>query len=562
MSAIDSSRKGEGQRRRYWGRYVRALVAPAAIWLLLVLGGTGPLLSWVEGQESYDQGALREWLEEARLPNQTLTELVDSYLQFIPRYLEVVQSQDPEVQAQLIAVRGQLLARRDVIYQHLRALGEPATKLFSGQLPLFPLVYRLEVDLDCRDLPAAGETELYATGPRLADPIVWDSGLVTEIRSAQETPFQIHPRAQVVVRYQLHAFDRRQRSEQEHARRRRWLTILGVAVAALGLAWLVLVQGHEREQERQRLLTRERIEHAERLRAEAERELLRQRMETQAAERQALEWKSHLYASMGIMAGSYAHNIKNLLVRPNDLLRRCLESRELPAEQQQMLREVQQTLGTVTERLQQILQTVRRDPSCTEMAPLDLAVVLRGMMHTWREMAQDRWKLDIELELGPQEGGLWVQGDASHLQQAIENLLFNARDATFEMRNQVRKAARQGPQDEKALRQALITAAGWRGRVVVRAWKQPPQETGGTEEVVVEVRDNGIGMSKEVLLRCTETYFSTKRDNALFEGNTTGMGLGLSFVVTVLEHHHAHLEVDSEPSQGATFRMRLPASAR
>ena len=34
----------------------------------------------------------------------------------------------------------------------------------------------------------------------------------------------------------------------------------------------------------------------------------------------ALELKSQLYASIGIMAGSYAHNIKNLLVRPNDLL--------------------------------------------------------------------------------------------------------------------------------------------------------------------------------------------------------------------------------------------------
>ncbi len=44
------------------------------------------------------------------------------------------------------------------------------------------------------------------------------------------------------------------------------------------------------------------------------------------AEKSALELKSQLYASIGIMAGSYAHNIKNLLVRPNDLLARCIES--------------------------------------------------------------------------------------------------------------------------------------------------------------------------------------------------------------------------------------------
>jgi len=63
------------------------------------------------------------------------------------------------------------------------------------------------------------------------------------------------------------------------------------------------------------------------------------------------------------MAGSYAHNIKNLLVRPNDLLRRCLEGDGLSSDQVHMLHEVRQTLGTVTERLQQILRTVRRDPS-------------------------------------------------------------------------------------------------------------------------------------------------------------------------------------------------------
>ena len=88
---------------------------------------------------------------------------------------------------------------------------------------------------------------------------------------------------------------------------------------------------------------------------QAERALLEQRLATQAAEQRALELKSQLYASIGIMAGSYAHNIKNLLVRPNDLLNRCLEADGLATEQQTMLHEVKQTLGTVTKRLQQIL---------------------------------------------------------------------------------------------------------------------------------------------------------------------------------------------------------------
>src|SRR6185436_16902167 len=109
------------------------------------------------------------------------------------------------------------------------------------------------------------------------------------------------------------------------------------------------------------------------------RKLLEQRLARQAAERQALELKSQLYASIGIMAGSYAHNIKNLLVRPNDLLGRCLEADGMSADQQQMLHEVRHTLGTVTERLQQILQTVRRDPNQSERVRLDLNELVEEM---------------------------------------------------------------------------------------------------------------------------------------------------------------------------------------
>jgi signal transduction histidine kinase len=137
------------------------------------------------------------------------------------------------------------------------------------------------------------------------------------------------------------------------------------------------------------------------------------------------------------------------------------------------------------------------------------------------------------------------------LQQAIENLLFNARDATFEMRNQLRDDARRNDMSPDDRRKALIDAAGWRGQVSLRARREG-------NRAVLEVTDNGIGMSAEVRERCTQTHFTTKRDNALYEGYNAGMGLGLSFTVVVLEHHGATLEIDSTPLQGTTFRVRFP----
>jgi signal transduction histidine kinase len=78
---------------------------------------------------------------------------------------------------------------------------------------------------------------------------------------------------------------------------------------------------------------------------------------------------------------------------------------------------------------------------------------------------------------------------------------------------------------------------------------------GGATGPIVEVEDNGAGMSDEVRRRCTETHFSTKRDNALYEGLSTGMGLGLSFVASILENHRASMNIDSIPGRGTTFRL-------
>src|SRR5262249_48100336 len=174
-----------------------------------------------------------------------------------------------------------------------------------------------------------------------------------------------------------------------------------IAGTVFAILWVFLVQHRERERERQRTLVLQQVDRAEHSRLaeelrrreaeqrheETERKLLEQRLATQAAEGKALELKSQLYASIGIMAGSYAHNIKNLLVRPNDLLRRCLEGDGLAPNQETMLQEVRQTLGTVTERLQQILRTVRRDPSRSELTELDLNDLVRDLQRTWEDLA-------------------------------------------------------------------------------------------------------------------------------------------------------------------------------
>jgi signal transduction histidine kinase len=534
--------------------YLRGLAAPLLLWALFVAALLLPSQWWSWGAGDYDHAALEEWLGEARVPSESLPELARAYLDSLDAARDRNPDRDPLEDLGL-----QLEAEK--IHEHLKSLATPLTKMYAAQLPLFPVIYRMQVQF-AEDKPGMSRPK---TGRILC--VTWESGLPRNPTQYKKLPYQINERAWVEVDYHLHAFNKQQQEEQQARDRTRRLIGLALAVTVPALLWMYLSQRREHERERQRALAQHQLDQAERLlleeelrrreaehsKEEAERKLLEQRLALRDVEQRSLELKSQIYASIGIMAGSYAHNIKNLLVRPNDLLARCLEVDGLSQPQEQMLHEVRETLGTVTERLQQILRTVRRDPTQATLARLDLNAVLSELAGTWQELAREKWKLTLTLELSPEP--LWINADLSHLQQAVENLLFNARDATFEMRNHQRNLARAGASAEGTpeRRQALIAAAAWKGRVVLRTRR-------AGDQVVLEVQDNGIGMTEEVRRRCTETHFSTKRDNALYEGNSTGMGLGLSFVTIVLDHHGASLDIESAPLQGTTFRMGFPVA--
>jgi signal transduction histidine kinase len=530
-------------RLKLFWRSVRPLAAPLLLGGLLFFTLREPIEWWLRGQSRYDEDSLKEWVEEARVV-QSLPELTKAYLDLNAAYQRLLPQGESDLKRD---TENRLNSKRQEIREYLKSLGNPPTRMYPRQLPLFPLIYRIEVRFD--------------PGLNLG-PIEWDSELPRDPSQYNELgAVRLDERgAWAAVQYQLHAYTQRQYKERQDAARRFWLSGLAVLFTTMGLAWAYLAQRGERERERQRLRAEQQIHDAERLRLQEE--LRRQDAERkqQDAERQTLELKSQLFANIGIMAGSYAHNIKNLLVRPNDLLRRCLENDGMSGEQAHMLREVRETLGTVTERLQQILQTVRRDPSKVECVRIDLNNLVTELRRTWSDLAREKWKLVLTVDLAAEP--LWLEGDLSHLQQAAENLLFNARDATFEMRNFLREQARgtgtregkDSSPDGQDRRQALIAAAGWKGEVVLRT-----RQEGG--RAVLEVQDNGIGMTEEVRRRCTETHFSTKRDNALFAGLSAGMGLGLSFVAVILDHHGARMEVVSEPLRGATFRVSFPLAA-
>jgi CheY-like chemotaxis protein len=66
----------------------------------------------------------------------------------------------------------------------------------------------------------------------------------------------------------------------------------------------------------------------------------------------------------------------------------------------------------------------------------------------------------------------------------------------------------------------------------------------------VEVADSGLGMSAEVQARVFEPFFTTKGEG--------GTGLGLAMVFGLVEQHGGHIQLQSAPGAGTTFRMSFP----
>jgi two-component system, OmpR family, phosphate regulon sensor histidine kinase PhoR len=116
------------------------------------------------------------------------------------------------------------------------------------------------------------------------------------------------------------------------------------------------------------------------------------------------------------------------------------------------------------------------------------------------------------------DGDVVIPGDPARLKQVMINLINNA---------------------------VVYTPAG--GEVIVRI-------RGQKENVIMEVSDTGIGISKKEIPRIFERFYRVDRARSR---NSGGTGLGLAIVKHLAEAHHANLSVESRPGKGTTFRIEF-----
>jgi PAS domain S-box-containing protein len=104
--------------------------------------------------------------------------------------------------------------------------------------------------------------------------------------------------------------------------------------------------------------------------------------------------------------------------------------------------------------------------------------------------------------------------------------------------------------DKEKLKLALLN-------IVINAIEAMDEQTGklvisvekNAESAVLQISDNGSGISEENIARLFEPYFTQKRN---------GMGLGLAFTLNILQAHKAEIEVSSALKEGTQFNIKFP----
>jgi two-component system NtrC family sensor kinase len=216
-------------------------------------------------------------------------------------------------------------------------------------------------------------------------------------------------------------------------------------------------------------------------------------------------------ASIGELAAGVAHEINNPLFAILGFVEFLLLDAEPGTKTHERLELIQGTALEIKDIVRALLDFARERSD--ERAVISLTEVAAQTVELMRRTSAAK---QIEIVEHCTDTSVPVEASANQLKQIFVNLISNAK---------------------AALKETGGTITVEVGRDGCGAW--------------AEVRDTGPGIPADVLDRVFEPFFTTRRDLG-------GTGLGLSVSLGIAQAHGGGLTVESEPGDGACFRLRLP----
>jgi PAS domain S-box-containing protein len=243
----------------------------------------------------------------------------------------------------------------------------------------------------------------------------------------------------------------------------------------------------------------------------------RRSLEEQLVQAQKME-------AVGRLAGGIAHDFNNLLTAIlgyGDLMLPKLHDPTLRAKMME-IRKAAERAATLT---RQLLAFSRKQVLVPEV------VAVGGLIEEMSKMLRRLIGEDIELVTILPHSPAAVRADPGQLEQVLMNLAVNARDAM--------------PRGGKLTIHVAVVQPD-------DAFRKDHPDVPGDRQVLISVTDTGMGIDPEVRKHIFEPFFTTKELGR-------GTGLGLATVYGIVKQSGGHVEVETTPGQGTTFRIFLPA---
>jgi heavy metal sensor kinase len=212
-----------------------------------------------------------------------------------------------------------------------------------------------------------------------------------------------------------------------------------------------------------------------------------------------------------------SHELRTPLTIMRGELEALLKEAQLNEDQAAQLGSVLEEAERLTQIVEGLLLMSRLEVGESQMSkePVDFAGLVATTAEQMAPLAEDK---SVTLTCKT-SGDVMVEANEVRLKQVVVNLLDNA---------------------------IKYTPEG--GKISVRVQAE-------SALAVLEVIDNGIGISPEALPHVFERFYRSEQIQAR---KARGTGLGLSMVLTIVEAHAGHVRVKSRENEGALFRVELP----
>ena len=230
--------------------------------------------------------------------------------------------------------------------------------------------------------------------------------------------------------------------------------------------------------------------------------------------------------AVGTLAGGLAHDFNNLLTGIQGYAFLTLQDLDHSHPHHERLKRIEEQVQSGANLTRQLLGFARGGRY--DVKPTDMNDILEKISSIFKRTSKD---ISIHREYGKE---LWsAEVDWGQMEQVFMNLFMNAVQAMPE-------GGEIHLQTENVLLDDL---------------KAFPHAITPGKYVKLTVADTGTGMDEKIRGRIFDPFFTTKEMGR-------GTGLGLATVYGIIKGHKGMIHVDSEPGQGATFTIHLPASEK